>query len=327
MLQIPENLSTLPKPAGSRAPPPVRDAATAASLTSAAVAASGAASNGPSRVSSFAIPRGISTVIGTAAVGEGIEEEEDNSPEHTLWKVLGKKGMAVIKHGANHILAYLHTCFWPRLLTLALCWTLFSPLFLFTRSPRRTKTTHSSLCAGRFAAILGRQKQLQERVPGRGAVHPPRLRHRPTHPGTFDPRPGASSTSSDQRHRGARECPTRRTSSTSSSSGGQEQTHQVPGEKPYLVWYGDLAAQLQIRRLGIVLFAHFTHEVRRKELFFVVYLLLFSTRESLCSYQSLFLLSFVLCLLLYNRTFDIQCKTKEEFDSLLSALRAVCPSA
>ena len=93
--QIPENLSTLPKPAGPRTPPPVRDAATAASLTNAAAAAAGA-----SRVSSFAIPRGVSTAIGAGAVGDP-EEEEDNSPEHNLWKILGKKGMAVIKHGTS----------------------------------------------------------------------------------------------------------------------------------------------------------------------------------------------------------------------------------
>ncbi len=100
--QIPENLSTLPKPAGPRTPPPVRDAATAASLTNAAAAAADAA--GPSRMSSFAIPRGASTANGASrALGEP-EEEEDNSPEHNLWKILGKRGLSVIKHGTPHVI-------------------------------------------------------------------------------------------------------------------------------------------------------------------------------------------------------------------------------
>jgi len=56
-------------------------------------------------VSSFAIPRGASTANGNGAVGDPVEEE-DNSPEHNLWKILGKKGMAVIKHGTSHVLSY-----------------------------------------------------------------------------------------------------------------------------------------------------------------------------------------------------------------------------
>lgn len=90
--QIPENLSMLAPPATNRTPPPVRDAATAASLTTAAAAAA-RQQNAATKGTNGAAPGGA----GIGADGEEI----DNSPEHILWTVLGKKGMVVIKHGKS----------------------------------------------------------------------------------------------------------------------------------------------------------------------------------------------------------------------------------
>lgn len=87
--QIPENLSVLAPPPLNRTPPPVRDATTAANLTSAAAAAAARQQNSVSKSASGA-GQGVSGVNG---------EDVDNSPEHVLWTVLGKKGMVVIKHG------------------------------------------------------------------------------------------------------------------------------------------------------------------------------------------------------------------------------------
>ncbi len=86
--QIPENLSVLANPS--------KRVSSANAATSAAGpgAARGQPSNG--KGGNLSLPGTASGSVGANGIAGG---DVDDSPEHQLWTVLGKKGMVLIKHG------------------------------------------------------------------------------------------------------------------------------------------------------------------------------------------------------------------------------------